>query len=56
MKLYHEDKLSIDDRISKYLPWFRSENDKNLQQVRIRHLLTHSSGVIRDGKTAHWTT
>ncbi len=56
MKLYHEDKLSIDDRISKYLPWFRSENDKNLQQVRIRHLLTHSSGVTRDGKTAHWTT
>ncbi|MGC9779515.1 MAG: serine hydrolase [Candidatus Heimdallarchaeota archaeon] len=45
MKLYHEDKLSIDDRISKYLPWFTSENDKNLQQVRIRHLLTHSSGV-----------
>jgi CubicO group peptidase (beta-lactamase class C family) len=55
MKLYHEDKLSIDDRISKYLPWFTSEKDKNLQHVQIRHLLTHSSGISRDGKTAHWS-
>ncbi|MFX1539043.1 MAG: serine hydrolase domain-containing protein, partial [Promethearchaeota archaeon] len=56
MKLYHEDKLSIDDRVAKYLPWFASENDKNLQHIRIRHLLTHSSGMSRDGKTAHWIT
>ncbi|MHA1222923.1 MAG: serine hydrolase domain-containing protein [Candidatus Heimdallarchaeaceae archaeon] len=56
MKLYYNDKLSIDDRVSKYLPWFTSEKDKNLEQVRIYHLLTHSSGVTRDGKTAHWTT
>ncbi|NHJ05527.1 MAG: class A beta-lactamase-related serine hydrolase [Candidatus Heimdallarchaeota archaeon] len=56
MKLYHEEKLSIDDKISKFLPWFASENDENLQQIRIRHLLTHSSGMTRDGKTAHWVT
>ncbi len=56
MKLYHEDKLSIDDRISKYLPWFSSVNDDNLNNIRIRHLLTHSSGMTRDGKTAHWRT
>ncbi len=56
MKLYHEEKLSIDDKISKYLPWFTSETDENLRNVRIRHLLTHSSGVTRDGKTAHWST
>lgn len=56
MKLYHEEKLSIDDKVSKHLPWFSSENDKNLQQVRIRHLLTHTSGMTRDGKTAHWST
>ncbi len=24
MKLYNEEKLSIDDKISKYLPWFKS--------------------------------
>ncbi|TET30992.1 MAG: class A beta-lactamase-related serine hydrolase [Candidatus Heimdallarchaeota archaeon] len=56
MKLYHEEKLSIDDRISKYLPWFTSEKDENLKNIRIRHLLTHSSGMSRDGKTAHWQT
>ncbi len=56
MKLYHEEKLSLDDKVSKHLPWFSSEKDKNLQQVRIRHLLTHSSGMTRDGKTAHWST
>ncbi|MEA2071759.1 MAG: serine hydrolase domain-containing protein [Asgard group archaeon] len=56
MKLYSEDKLSLDDRISKHLPWFISEEDENLQNVRIRHLLTYSSGISRDGKTAHWNT
>jgi len=56
MKLYHEEKLSIDDKISKYLPWFTSEKDENLTNIRIRHLLTHSSGMTRDGKTAHWRT
>lgn len=56
MKLYHEDKLSIDDKVSKYLPWFTSDKDKNMGQVRIRHLLTHSSGMSRDGNTAHWNT
>ncbi|NHK32828.1 MAG: beta-lactamase family protein [Asgard group archaeon] len=56
MKLYHENKLSIDDKVSKYLPWFTSKNDENLQHIRIQHLLTHSSGISRDGKTAQWTT
>jgi CubicO group peptidase (beta-lactamase class C family) len=56
MKLYHENKLSIDDRVSKYLPWFNSENDENLQHIRIHHLLTHSSGMSRDGKSAQWIT
>ena len=56
MKLYSEDKLSIDDKISKFLPWFTSDKDHNLDQVRIRHLLTHSSGMTRDGITAHWST
>jgi CubicO group peptidase (beta-lactamase class C family) len=54
MKLYNEDKLSIDDRVSKYLPWFSSEKDENLNRIRISHLLTHSSGITRDGETGHW--
>jgi CubicO group peptidase (beta-lactamase class C family) len=54
MKLYYEDRLSIDDRISKYLPWFASASDHNLNQIRISHILTHTSGVTRDGETGHW--
>ena len=54
MILYHEGKLSIDDKISNYLPWFRSVEDKQLEHIRIHHLLTHSSGITRDGNTAHW--
>lgn len=54
MKLYHGEKLSLDDKISKFLPWFTSEKDENINQIRIRHLLTHSSGMTRDGTTAHW--
>ena len=55
MKLYNEEKLSIDDKVSKYLPWFTSEKDKNLEHIRIRHLLTHASGMTRDGNTGHWS-
>ena len=54
MMLYHEGKLSIDDKISKYLPWFNSVQDKQLELIRIRHILTHSSGITRDGNTGHW--
>ena len=54
MKLYYEDKLSLDDKVSKFLPWFTSKEDENVKQIRIRHLLTHSSGMSRDGTTAHW--
>ena len=55
MKLYHEEKLSIDDKVSKHLPWFTSDKDENLQNIRIRHLLSHSSGMTRDGITGHWS-
>ena len=54
MKLYNQEKLSIDDKISKHLPWFTSKEDENLDQIRIFHLLTHSSGITRDGVTGHW--
>lgn len=54
MMLYHEGKLSIDDKVSKYIPWVQSTKDKQLENIRIQHLLTHSSGITRDGNTAHW--
>ncbi|MHA2010155.1 MAG: serine hydrolase domain-containing protein [Promethearchaeota archaeon] len=54
MILYHEEKLSIDDKVSKFLPWVQSTKNRQLEHVRIQHLLTHSSGISRDGNTAHW--
>ncbi len=50
MMLYNDGKLSLDDKVSKYLPWFTSENDKNLQYITVRHLLTHTNGLSCDGK------
>ena len=55
MKLYHENKISLDDKVSKHLPWFTSEKDDNLQNISIHHLLTHSSGITCDGY-AYWTS
>lgn len=54
MKLYHENKLSLDDRVSKHLTWFKSEKDDNLKNICIHHLLTHTSGITCDGNTGHW--
>jgi CubicO group peptidase (beta-lactamase class C family) len=54
MKLFAEGKLRLDDRISDHLEWFHSSRDPNMAHVTIRHLLSHSSGLNRDGVTAHW--
>lgn len=42
MMLAEEGKLSVDDPVGKHLPAFRNEKWKD---VRIRHLLTHTSGL-----------
>ncbi|WP_418698673.1 glycoside hydrolase family 3 N-terminal domain-containing protein [Bacteroides sp.] len=42
MKLYDEGKIKLDDKISKYLPFLRNGNKKNLT---IRELLFHESGL-----------
>ena len=48
MKLVEETKISIDDKVSKHLEWFESAEDENLQNITIKHLLTHSSGIQCD--------
>jgi len=42
LKLQEMGKLNIDDRISKYFPNF---TDKRWKRIRLRHLMSHSSGV-----------
>jgi D-alanyl-D-alanine carboxypeptidase len=43
LKLADERKLSLDDKMDKYFPDFNSEVAR---RITIRHLLTHSSGII----------
>lgn len=55
MQLAASGRLRLDDRVSDHLEWFRSNDDPNLTHITIRQLLTHSSGMIRDGDTGHWS-
>lgn len=48
-------KLRLDDFAYDYLPWLAEHRDKRLQEITIRHLLSHSAGLIRDGlSTDFW--
>lgn len=48
-------KLSLDDPITKHLPWLQLKpHDENDPPVTIRQLLSHSSGLSRD-IDEHWT-
>ncbi len=50
-------KLSIDDRIVKYFPWFRLYNDTTSQLVSIRDMLSHRIGTKTfQGDFTFWNT
>jgi CubicO group peptidase (beta-lactamase class C family) len=49
MQLVEANKLRLDDHVDLYLPWISSST-----RITIRQLLTHSSGIDRDGETQHW--
>ena len=50
MLLAQEGKLSLDDRISGYF----GDAPASWEQITIRHLLTHTSGIVRDGLADYW--
>lgn len=45
--------LSLDDRLCQWLDWL-DDAPGSTGTIRIRHLLSHSGGVIRDGLDAGW--
>lgn len=49
LMLQDEGKLSVDDPIAKYFPEFK--NKKIAEKVKIKHLLTHTSGLVDNRKT-----
>lgn len=54
MQLFEAGKLGLDDKVVKYLNWFKSSTDPRVELVTIRQLLSHSSGIIRDGDDADY--
>ncbi|MBO4581006.1 MAG: serine hydrolase [Bacteroidales bacterium] len=42
MKLYEENKINLNDKISKYLPYLKGSNKEN---IKIYQLLTHTAGL-----------
>ncbi len=44
MLLVEEGKISLDDKISKYL----EGTPESWKDITVRHFLTHSSGIIRE--------
>ena len=53
MLLAERGALSLDDRLSRWLVWL-DDGPGGPGAIRIRHLLSHSGGVIRDGLDAGW--
>lgn len=49
LKLAEEDRLKLQDPVSKYLPWFNiSSHPAWSRQITLYHLLTHTSGISRE--------
>ena len=55
MQLRDAGKLQLDDRVSTYLPWFEVQGETGEAPITIRELMTHTSGLTRDGTTTYWT-
>ncbi len=54
MQLVEEDLLRLDDRVSAHLPWLADEAPAPMAAVTVRELLSHTGGLIRDGRVADW--
>jgi D-alanyl-D-alanine carboxypeptidase len=49
--------LRLDDKVVDHLSWFSGKNkETDLKNVTIRQLLSHTSGIFRDGIEQQWIT
>lgn len=44
MQLKEQGKLSVDDLVTQYIPWFASKDKNNSDKITIKNLLQHTSG------------
>lgn len=57
MRLRDAGKLRLDDPVADHLPWFRVQIPfEGASPITVRHLLTHTSGLPREGAFPYWTT
>ena len=57
LQLVEKGKIKLDDKVSKYIKWFKGKNKSgDLKDITMRHLLSNTSGIWRDGNTPHWVT
>lgn len=55
MQLVKKNIISLDDKVSKYINWFSVKNkNKDSKNITIRQILSHSSGLVRDGSELDW--
>ncbi len=53
--LRDEGKLHLDDPLTAHLPWFQMKAAADAGTITIRHLLTHTSGLPREGAFPYFT-
>lgn len=57
LQLRDAGKLRLDDPVARHLPWFRIESPfPDAPAITIEHILTHTSGLPREGAFPYWTT
>ena len=49
VQLAEEGKLSLNDPVIKYLPWFRTANKERSDQITIKMLINNTSGLVSGG-------
>lgn len=54
MQLVEADKIDLDAPAGKYLEFLNTNPDKRVSRITIRQLLSHSSGMVRDGKDSNF--
>jgi len=55
LMLVQEGLLGLDDLVVDRLPWIQKHQDRKFRTVTIKQLLSHTSGLARDGcSTDHW--
>jgi len=54
VQLAERGKLSLEDPVSRHLPWFVPKGAEAAQPVRVWHLLSHSSGLQREAPGSDW--